>query len=410
MAVGIRGSAVAAAIAVVASLGLMLTGTASVAAGSQQARLSVSPASGPAGSQAQVQGSGFSQGQAVEILWADTGKVLATTTGTAFAATVTIPGDAAEGSHTIAARDKPEADASGGRRAFASFTVSAASQEGSDDAATDDDGEEPEFSSGAPEDDERSSNRTGASPDGDPSDEAAEGGSDDGEDASNDDESGQGGPNGEAKPSSNESTGETTDKAGDEGQATADDDGNSSSRPAYRKSSGGSPTTVAGQSRRVQPTAIEGRPDTELPPDIDWAATPDADAFEVQDPEVAGPVTSDSVGKRRTVRPPALARRATGGGSDDVVAQSSPQRRFLAAQRLVAMGLFNQNGAVTDSSTQGAPAVVNAPLTAPNSQELSLVLLAVSGGVIIWHRRRLMTPAPARARSSTLPSPNAHRG
>lgn len=470
MATSVRGSAVAAAIAIVASLGLVLTGTVTVAAGPPQARLSIAPEQGTAGSQAQIEGAGFTPRQAVEIRWGDTGELLAATTGPEFSTTVTIPADAGEGSHRLDAHGKPAAQATSGQRQAAdSFTVTAEpvpdadgaapgeggetdgeldgdqnddgdagdgdDEDGTDEAADngdesgaseeesssderhdagdeDDDGsgqeggETPERSSGAPEGEDDEPSRTPMSPEGDAPDEGADGEpGGEGSDAA--------GTESEPDGTSEEASGEATGPSSDDGESTGDaPDGGADGEPAssggdgppsattFRKSSGGPPTAVADQSDELQPTAVEE------PPDTDWAAVFEADAFQIQD--IRDPVAANPDVADRRAQPGALDRGVrTTHGADTSDNASSQQQPVLPVQRLAMAEMVKRDGAGAGPSTESTAAVSDA-VGAPGSQGISLVLLVVSGAVIIWHRRRLMAAASS-PHASTRPSPGAHR-
>lgn len=440
MAASIRGTAVTTAIAVVASLGLLLPGTATVAAGAEQGRLSVAPDRGPAGSHAQVDGAGFADGRAVEIRWEPTGERLGTATGPEFATTVSIPGDATEGSHAIGARGQPrEAGAGDARHATTPFTVTAANDPddvvagedddldsaAEDEAGTDqpadaddesgesgdgdaDDGGEDssEGSDGsqADDDDSEPSEEPQSAEDADSGSDGTDGGSGDGDGESSSDTSGDGAPqrtsmspnpdddaaaesdgqetggqeadsderDPQADPAPDSDENEPSDPAeassGKAETATAasretDDDGGSatdedgSSATTYRKSSSGPPAAVSHEVGEVQPSAVEE------PPEVDFAAALDSEAFQAQDapaPEVAAdvPAPPDAAARERL---------ATAGDSRS-----------------------RQVPAATEPSTpQGTPAAVGTQAAAPNSEEISLlVLLATSGALVVWHRRR----------------------
>ncbi len=108
----------------VAGLALLVSAVSVAWACVPQGVLTLNPASGPAGSQVTASTTGFPVGEAVDIHWdSQTGPVLASGTGPTFTKTITIPADAAGGTHIVVAAVTDEHAAHSA--APAAFTVPA---------------------------------------------------------------------------------------------------------------------------------------------------------------------------------------------------------------------------------------------------------------------------------------------
>ncbi len=142
----------------------------------------------------------------------------------------------------------------------------------------------------------------------------------------------------------------------DDGSASSTEEDRSSAT-TYRKSSSDPPAAVSHEVGEVQPSAVEE------PPEVDFAAVFDGEAFQGEEapaPEVAA---------EERAQPDAAVRErlATAGG---------PRTQQVPA-------------ATEPSAPQGTPAAVGTQAAAPNSEEISLlVLLGTSGALLVWHRRR----------------------